>query len=150
MIRANGGGIHTADTAAEHLHPDGWMDVNIGTDSAQVRIRTARKLLDYRRLAASQHLSAGRLRALRQILIFLRPHGRVVLVRLPVSDAMLELEDQLWPDLNDRLTALGAERGAEFLDLMPERGRCSFTDGNHLDTLSARWISERTAKYLTR
>ena len=34
-------------TATERLHPDGWLEVNIGIDSAQVRARTARKLQDY-------------------------------------------------------------------------------------------------------
>ena len=35
-------------TATERLHPDGWLEVRIGTDSVQVRARTQRKLLDYR------------------------------------------------------------------------------------------------------
>ena len=41
-------------TATERLHADGWLEVNISLDSAQVRARTARKLLDYRQLAAKR------------------------------------------------------------------------------------------------
>ena len=37
-------------TATERLHSDGWLEVRIGNDSAQVRARTARKLHDYRPL----------------------------------------------------------------------------------------------------
>ena len=145
-----GGPLHDADTLTL-LHPDGWLQINAPTDTLSVRIRSERKLEHYRKVQLPASIpSEERFASLRETVALLKPHGRVVLVRLPVSDAMLELEYQLWPDLNARLTALAAERGAEFLDLMPERGLCSFTDGNHLDTLSARWISERTAKYLTR
>ncbi|MBK9286314.1 MAG: hypothetical protein IPN38_01180 [Flavobacteriales bacterium] len=144
-----GGPLHDADTLTL-LHPDGWLQINAPMDTRSVRIRSERKLEHYRKvqLPASTP-SEERFASLRETVALLKPHGRVVLVRLPVSDAMLDLENDLWPDLSDRLTALAVEQRAEFLDLMPERGRCSFTDGNHLDTLSARSISERSAKYLT-
>ncbi len=144
-----GGPLHDADTLTL-LHPDGWLQINAPMDVLSVRKRTERKLEHYRKVQLPASIpSQERFAGLRGTVALLKPHGRVVLVRLPVSDAMLELENQLWPDLSDRLAALAAEQGAEFLDLMPERGLCSFTDGNHLDTLSARSISERSAKYLT-
>ncbi|WP_201981840.1 hypothetical protein [Hymenobacter rubidus] len=117
-------------TATERLHPDGWLEVNIGTDSAQVRARTARKLQDYRLLAASQHLSAGRLTGLRHTIQFLKPHGRVVLVRLPVGAALLQLEHVYQPGFNQLMRQLAADVAVPFLDYSAQP--YATTDGNHL------------------
>ena len=130
-------------TATERLHPDGWLEVNIGTDSAQVRARTARKLLDYRRLAASQHPSAGRLRALRQILAFLRPHGRVVLVRLPVGAGLLQLEQAYQPGFEQLMRQTAAALAVPYLDY--SAAPYATTDGNHLQRAASAAFSRRLA-----
>ncbi|GAC1596903.1 MAG: hypothetical protein NVS3B25_21530 [Hymenobacter sp.] len=135
-------------TATERLHPDGWLEVNIGTDSAQVRARTARKLQDYRRLAASQHLSAGRLRALDQTVAFLRQHGQVVLVRLPVGASILQLEQTVQPDFDQRMRQLAAARAVSYLDYSAQP--YATTDGNHLQRAASTAFSQRLAIDLDR
>ncbi|MFC6224247.1 hypothetical protein ACFP2F_13425 [Hymenobacter artigasi] len=135
-------------TATERLHPDGWLEVNIGTDSAQVRARTARKLLDYRRLAASQHLSEGRLLALRQTIAFLKPHGRVVLVRLPVGRSLLELEDAYQPGFDQQMRQLAAAFSLPYLDYSAQP--YATTDGNHLQRAASAAFSQKLAADLIR
>ncbi|GAB2716986.1 hypothetical protein GCM10011495_08540 [Hymenobacter frigidus] len=130
-------------TATERLHPDGWLEVNIGTDSAQVRARTSRKLQDYRRLAASQHLSAGRLQALRQTIAWLKPHGRVVLVRLPVGPSLLALEKIYQPGFDQLMRQTAAAQAVPYLDYSTQP--FATTDGNHLQRAASAAFSQRLA-----
>ena len=130
-------------TATERLHPDGWLEVNINTDSAQVRARTARKLLDYRRLAATQHLSAGRLQALRQTVQLLQKHGRVVLVRLPVGPSLLQLEQAYQPNFDARMRRLASELAVPYLDYSVQP--YATTDGNHLQRTASTLFSLQLA-----
>lgn len=130
-------------TATERLHPDGWLEVRIGTDSAQVRARTARKVQDYRRLAAAQHLSAGRLQALRRTVEFLKPHGRVVLVRLPVGPPLLRLEHTYQPGFAALMRRTAAELAVPYLDYSAQP--YATTDGNHLQRAASAAFSRRLA-----
>ena len=130
-------------TATERLHPDGWLEVNVGLDSAQVRARTIRKLQDYYRLAASQHLSAGRLAALRQTIEFLQPHGRVVLVRLPVGAGLRALEQQYQPGFDAQMRQLAATLAVPYLDYLA--APYATTDGNHLQQAASESFSQQLA-----
>ncbi len=130
-------------TATERLHPDGWLEVNIGTDSAQVRARTARKLQDYRLLAASQHLSAGRLQALRQTIDFLKQHGRVVLVRLPIGPPLRHLEQTYQPGFDQLMRQTATALAVPYLDYSAQP--YATTDGNHLQRAASAAFSHRLA-----
>ncbi|MFD2717311.1 hypothetical protein ACFST9_01195 [Hymenobacter monticola] len=133
-------------TATERLHPDGWLEVNIGTDSAQVRARTARKLADYQKLATTQHLSAGRLQALAQTVRLLKQHGHVVLVRLPVGPALLALEHTHQPGFDQRIREMAAEQAVPYLDY--SAAPYATTDGNHLQRDASAAFSEQLANDL--
>ncbi|MFD1468561.1 hypothetical protein ACFQ48_10025 [Hymenobacter caeli] len=133
-------------TATERLHPDGWLEVRIGTDSAQVRARTAQKLRDYRRLAATQHLSAGRLGALRQTIEFLKPHGRVCVVRLPVGPGLLQLEQAYQPGFDPLMRRTAADLSVPYLDYSAQP--YATTDGNHLQRAASTAFTQRLAEDL--
>lgn len=133
-------------TATERLHPDGWLEVRIGTDSAQVRARTARKLQDYQQLAASQHLSAGRLVALRQTIHLLQQHGRVYLVRLPVGPALLQLEQTYQPGFDQLMRRTAATLAVPYLDYSAQP--YATTDGNHLQRAASTAFSQQLASDL--
>ena len=133
-------------TATERLHPDGWLEVNIGTDSAQVRARTARKLLEYRLLAARQHLSAGRVLALRQTIEFLQQHGRVVLVRLPVGASLLQLENSGNSGFDPLMRQMAKEFTVSYLDYSQQP--YATTDGNHLQRAASAAFSQRLVEDL--
>jgi len=133
-------------TATERLHPDGWLEVNIGTDSAQVRARTARKLQDYRRLAASQHFSTGRMQALRQTIAFLKQHGRVYLVRLPMGPSLLRLEQAYHPGFDQLMRETAAALAVPYLDYSTRP--YATTDGNHLQRAASILFSQQLAQDL--
>jgi hypothetical protein len=131
-------------TATERLHPDGWLEVNIGTDSAQVRARTARKLQDYRLVATREHLSPGRLLALRQTIAILQQHGRVVLVRLPVGLSLLQLEHAYQPNFDQLMRQTAAGFAVPYLDYSAQP--YATTDGNHLQRQASAAFSQQLAR----
>ena len=130
-------------TATERLHPDGWLEVNIGNDSARVRARTARKLQDYRLSAVSQHLSAGRMQALRQTIEFLKSHGRVVLVRLPIGPSLRALEQTYQPGFDSLMRQTAADLAVAYLDYSTQP--YATTDGNHLERAASTVFSQKLA-----
>ena len=135
-------------TATERLHPDGWLEVNIGNDSAQVRARTARKLQDYRLLVASQHLSAGRMQALRQTIEFLKSHGRVVLVRLPIGPSLRALEQTYQPGFDSLMRQTAADLAVGYHDYSTQP--YATTDGNHLERAASTVFSQKLVADLER
>ena len=130
-------------TATERLHPDGWLEVNINTDSAQVRARTARKLQDYRSLAKAQRLAEGRVQALRQLVQYLKPLGRVVLVRLPVGPGLLQLEASYQPEFDLLMRQTADEFNVPYLDYSARP--YATTDGNHLQREASQAFSQQLA-----
>ena len=130
-------------TATERLHPDGWLEVRIAVDSARVRARTAQKLRDYQRLAAAQHLSSGRMRALQQTIELLKRHGNVYLVRLPVGPGLLQLENKYQPGFKTLMRHTAAAQAVPYLDY--SAAPYSTTDGNHLQRTASAVFSRRLA-----
>ena len=135
------GPLHDPDTMTL-LHPDGWLEIRAQLDNDTVLERTLRRVDHYReQVLPRNEPSDVRLDALGAMIDLLHPHGAVYLIRLPVCDDIVGLEDQLWPGFNDRMQEIAGAHGVPYWDLLPENDRYTYTDGNHLDTLSARTFS---------
>lgn len=142
------------DTSLEVL-PDGRLELHLSMEADTVLRRTADRVRTYRedylpgRVPSDQRYSR-----LRELVAYLREHGTVVLVRLPVCEQIANMEDTLDPRFNERMRAIEAldpafaprrEQGMPpvrthyiRLDTMA----ANFTDGNHLDEASGRRVSE--------
>ncbi|MGI4761688.1 MAG: hypothetical protein ACRYF0_13345 [Janthinobacterium lividum] len=132
------------DAAPMHLHADGWLEVLHRPPLPHTTQLKNPILHTYQHLAASQHLSPERLASLRQLLYFLKPHGQVVLVRLPNSAAFFAMEQRYQPQFDALMTQTSAALGVPYLNY----SRCSYatTDGNHLWSGAARDFSRRLAQ----
>ena len=108
-----------------------------------LRRRTAEKLATYRPLAATSRLAAVRLLSLWQTVQFLKPHGQVVLVRLPAGPAMAALEQQYQPDFDQLMGQLAARQGVAYLNYLGQPYPTN--DGNHLTRIAAEQFSQRLA-----
>ena len=94
-------------------------------------------------MAASQHLSQGRLRALRQTIAFLNEHGRVYLVRLPVGPSLLQLEASYQPGFDSLMRQTAANLAVPYLDYSAQP--YATTDGNHLQRAASQVFSKQIA-----
>lgn len=141
-----GGPLHDVDTSST-LHTDGWLEVRVGIDRDEVAKRTSGKVRHYRdEKLPYHHPSKERMRSLEELVDLLRPHGRVVLVRIPVCDAIARIEEDLWPGFSKTVNDMAVLHDLDYWDLMSDSARYTYIDGNHLDTISSRIFSADLAR----
>jgi hypothetical protein len=133
-----------------YLHQDGWLEVShIKMDSASVAERVAEKTQTHRNLLPQYQFSSVRLHYLVKTINYLNEYGNVFLLRLPIHNSMMEIEEEFMPDFDMKIkAAIDISQG--YLDMTPQNSLFSYTDGNHLHQQSgekvsmiiANWISE--------
>jgi hypothetical protein len=141
------------DTARviERLHPDGWLEIALPPPTANPALlarRTAEKLTTYRALAASSQLAAARLASLNELITLLKPHGRVVLMRLPTGPEMATLEHQYQPNFDAQMTQLATRHAVPYLNYLGLDYPTN--DGNHITRGAAGQFSQRLAADIAR
>jgi len=130
-------------------HDNGWLEVTIESDMISTKERTLNKIKSYKeKLKKYSGISQNRLRYLKKTIELLKNHGQVFLVRLPVNDDMLYLEDKLMPDFNMKMDTLSQYYQIQYFNAMPFRKQYNYTDGHHLDIASGKAFSKYLAKQL--
>ncbi|MEZ4808461.1 MAG: hypothetical protein R2815_13440 [Flavobacteriales bacterium] len=141
-----GGPLVEVDTTLL-LHENGWLEVRIPMDSASIAQRTRQKRKEYEALAVEFTYRQDRLLYLERTIEFLKPHGTVVLVRIPVSGWMRDLENEYRPGFSNEMQRLADAHHVLYVDDTEAPGPYLFTDGNHLAATSAkeysRWLATR-------
>lgn len=113
-----------------YLHPNGWFEVDMKEPATREKI--AEKIADYRGHTEVWENSAYRWHYLRKTVDMLSSHGRVVLLRLPVSPEMRALEGQYMPDFDARVQRVADASDVTYINLISASGEYRTTDGNHL------------------
>ena len=130
------------------LHNDGWLEVNISMDSASIRKRLNNKIEDYRKNnLPNRRLSTVRLIYLKKTVEYLKLHGKVYIVRLPVSPEMFQIEQVLMPSFNEIIYPI-TKIAHGYLDMTNENQLYKYVDGNHLWKESGKLVSEKIAKWI--
>jgi hypothetical protein len=130
-------------------HTSGWLEGITKTDSIHFEARTEKGITAYRKVFGETGVSDFRLAWLRKIVDELSAHGRVYLVRLPVSLRMRSLEQEYYPDFSDRMHQLIAGTKAKYFDFS-ERTGYVFNDIHHLSAGSACAFSSFLADTLSK
>ncbi len=78
------------------------------------------------------YLSNKRIKILKEIISYLQRDGKIVLVRLPVHDKMLELENIKSPNFDLLVSGICKDFNIQYINMMPLRYNYLYTDGNHL------------------
>jgi hypothetical protein len=125
-----------------YLHKDGWLEVYSNMNPQYVATNTLRKTASYRDNLGQTEISAYRIEYLKKTMDYLRSYGTVVLIRLPVSQTMIDLEDQLSPEFDKMIAQIATDAEVSFVNLIEYSSQYSYTDGNHLYKTSARQVSE--------
>lgn len=140
--------ILTPINGSTFLHDDGWLEVRISMDSASTSKRLSNKIKDYRKNNLPNcKLSTVRLDYLKQTVDFLKLHGKVYVVRLPISPEMFQIEEELMPNFNEIIDPI-TQKTEGYLDMTSENNLYKYTDGNHLWKESAKLVSEKIAKWI--
>jgi len=127
------------------LHEDGWLEVNVPMNEAEVQSRTATKIDSYQNLLLNFSLSVNRLAQLERTIMYLKKYGEVVLVRLPICADIKAIEDELIPDFDKKMCVLSQKYAIPYWSFMNKLSDYTYTDGNHLYKQSGRKISAEIA-----
>ena len=78
-----------------------------------------------------------------KLIVELKNHGEVYLVRLPVSRQMIELEKEYMQDFGYKIQSTANNNNIRFIDFYPEATNYLCPDGNHLYWKDAAWVSKK-------
>lgn len=130
------------------LHDDGWLEVNIPMDSASVKKRISAKILNYKKNSINYSFSNNRFKKLKETIRFLKKHGEVWLVRLPVSPEIKMIEEDYMPDFDQKAGELTKQYNLNYINMIQESGKYQTTDGNHLHKESGKIVTENICKII--
>ncbi len=142
--------LFTDDTTSGiFLHRDGWLEITIPMDSASISLRIEQKIKYYRNDNLPRYkFSAVRFNYLLKTIVFLKTHGTVYLVRLPVHPQMSKIEDELMPGFDNKINSLALNMNVSYKNFKAMSGNYQFVDGNHLYKSSAGKVSAEIAEWI--
>lgn len=135
--------------SVHQLYPDGWLKIDVPMDSKSRRSRTQAKIKEYEKNLTVFAPSEKRWKELKLTLDLLQIHGQVYLVRLPVSGAILDLENQYMPEFEEKVNTLSAERSLPYYDMTMLPDTFQYIDGNHLYFQSGVSVSRLIGEFLS-
>jgi hypothetical protein len=130
------------------LDNDGWLDVYTSLDSAFVKRKEEVKFKTYKYNSVMRTCSEKRIEYLNATIEFLKNHGDVYLVRMPVHKKMLSIEQQYMPDFNERISnAIFMSEG--YFDFSTLDNEYRYTDGNHLTKTSGKEVTQKIGQWIS-
>lgn len=134
-----------------YVHDNGWLEVTIESDMISKSSRTKNKIESYRkRIPNNKDFSEYRLQYLIKSIKLFKEHGEVYLVRIPVIDKMLEIENEIVPDFDKRMDAVAKDYQIPYINMMPLNKEYDYTDGNHLTVISGKKFSVDLARQMNK
>lgn len=124
------------------LDKDGWARLSIPMAEKIVNKRKKDKFKEYQKRFQESTLSEKRLEYLEKTMNFLMGHGKVVLVRMPSSEEIFELEASYMPDFDDKMQKLSQKYDSVYINLAGDYSQYQTTDGSHLYRESSQMASE--------
>jgi hypothetical protein len=131
------------------LHNDGWLEINLAFDSINNSVSIDKKVTAYKNnMLPNAQFSKTRLSYLKSTINFLKIYGKVYLVRLPIHEKIMDIDNALMPHFNDNInSAIKLSDG--YLDLTTKNTNFKYTDGNHLHKTSGKIVSETIANWIS-
>lgn len=130
------------------VHDDGLIETGLETDSSVVAVRTKKKIRSYVKQTKQYRFSETRFQYLIKTIKFLKQQGDVYLVRLPVAEPLLKLENSIIPDFDCKMNEISEELNLDYLNLTTNVNNYSYDDGNHLDWRSGKIASKEIAEWI--
>ena len=128
------------------LHNDGWLEVNVAMDSLSRAERLDKSVKHYNKIYTPYwKFSELRFEYLSKTIEYLNRYGSVFLVRLPVHERLLELENQVIANLDEKIFELAERHDVVYYNFPDSSSEYIYTDGIHLGKNSGEEISKKIA-----
>jgi hypothetical protein len=112
------------------LHADGWLEVTTNMDSAANNERIRRSTEENRNKKLK--LSNVRFNYLDKIIRYVDKYGDVILIRMPVSKQMAEIENIQYPDFDTIIQKLANKNSLHYFNFFNLSGQFLTVDTHHL------------------
>jgi len=122
---------------------NGWNKVKRVDDSARLDEKIKKSSQTYSVIFEEFVFSNARLNYLKRIIEMLLPHGKVILIRNPVSAPMKEMEKKYKPDFDLIMNELSRKYTIPYLNFFNDSTSFRTIDVHHLDYISANLLSEK-------
>lgn len=131
-----------------YLHKNsGWLEVSVAMDSLNYFKRFNDKILHYNENIDLYTHSEIRLSYLKKTIDFLKSYGEIYLVRLPIPDEMMEIENKFMPNFNKKIKSL-ITKDIKYFDMNKSTHEYIYTDGNHLHKSSSKIVSKQISDFI--
>lgn len=142
MIIAN-----TARTERIALHENGWLEVTVPMNKERYDQRILEKVKRYEQENInSKTFSAIRLQYLKKTIQYLKTHGEVYMVRIPLDARLADIEHAYLPNFDELMIDCSKELDVPYFNYFIDNAKYQTTDGNHLYKESAKVFSKKLAE----
>lgn len=124
------------------VNDDGWFMTGENVSNDIIAHQRTLMIDFYNDYLDSYSYSELRYFYLRETIEFLKAHGDVYLVRMPLHADILNIEKKVDPDFDQRIEKLSVLFGAPFFDYSKSSEEFEFKDGLHLKSKSAEVFSD--------
>lgn len=115
------------------LHADGWMEErNLPKDAKTLDDWKKNQLKIYSGFAKRWKKCDLRMQEFEKLVVFLKQHGKVVLVRMPIDKKLLDMEEKFWSDFDGTITKIAHSNKVNYFNFS-KRSVYQTYDGNHID-----------------
>ena len=116
------------------LHEDGFFeDHNIPSDSISIKKANENREKDYLGFTHKHKISNYRLKKLNETIIFLKKHGKVILLRMPSAPKIESIENKFWITFDADMKNLAIQNNAIYINYTRKPARFEFFDGVHFN-----------------
>lgn len=115
------------------LHKDGWMEEsNLPKDERTLNDWKKHQVVLYQDFAKKWKKSYQRIEDVKSLIGFLQKNGRVILVRMPVDQKILNVENNFWHGFDQEMNLLSEQKKIKYFNFSKSNKYQTY-DGNHID-----------------
>ncbi len=123
------------------LHDDGWLEVKTNFTQKVLKKRSKNVLRQIKSQRNKYQFSITRWQYFLKTIQFLKNHGEVYLVRLPVEQQVCEIENNFLPEYDSLISDISSKYNAAYLNMALDENDYIFIDGSHLHKESVPEVS---------
>ncbi|KAB1071275.1 hypothetical protein F6U93_00660 [Tamlana haliotis] len=115
-------------------HKDGWLEeTNLPDDKALLKTWKDNQITLYNGFQKKWLKSEIRLEYLEKLILYLKNHGHVVLVRLPIDKELIAIENEFWNTFNIDMRNMSNKNDIEYITFSEVENTFNTYDGIHID-----------------
>ncbi|MEW7291814.1 hypothetical protein [Aquimarina sp. 2304DJ70-9] len=127
------------------MHKDGWLEQRYFPEDSATFLSWKKTQKDMLlRFVDDYQVSKKRLQSLEGLLISLKEHGKVFIVRTPIDDDFLEIENTFFTDFDVYINEVCNKHDARYFNFNNGTSKLKFKtyDGHHLDKEGSKYFSK--------